>query len=89
MDKTVTVETMTLRHHPLYRKAIRYRKRLLAHDENNRCQVGDLVRITESSPLSKRKRWRVVEIVRSGGGLIVSGEIPEEEVLQEERDDSA
>jgi ribosomal protein uS17 len=49
--------------HPLYGKYIRRTTKLLAHDENNECRIGDLVNIAESRPLSKRKAWRVVEIV--------------------------
>ena len=63
MDKTVVVQIATLKQHPLYKKTIRHRVKFKAHDESNRCGVGDLVRIMECRPLSKEKRWRVVEIV--------------------------
>jgi small subunit ribosomal protein S17 len=60
-DKTVVVEISRTVLHPLYKKYMRRRKRYLAHDEDNACQVGDKVRIVETRPLSKRKRWRVRE----------------------------
>ncbi len=63
MDKTVVVVVETLQRHPLYGKVIRRRKKYKAHDENNACQIGDVVRIMESRPLSKEKRWVVTEIL--------------------------
>jgi small subunit ribosomal protein S17 len=63
MDKTVTVETTYLRSHRLYHKVIRRRTRYKVDDATNQCQVGDLVRIMETRPISKTKRWRVVEVV--------------------------
>ncbi|MDY6893716.1 MAG: 30S ribosomal protein S17 [Chloroflexota bacterium] len=63
MDKTVLVEVETLRKHPRYKKVVRYRANFKAHDENNSCGVGDMVKIIETRPLSKDKRWRVAEIV--------------------------
>ncbi len=62
-DKTVTVEVINLVTHPHYDKVMRRRARFHAHDENNDARVGDTVRIMETRPLSKQKRWRVVEIV--------------------------
>lgn len=64
MQKTVVVEVETFRRHPLYGRTIRVRSRFKAHDENNDCRIGDLVRIEETRPLSRDKRWRVVEITR-------------------------
>lgn len=64
MDKTVTVSVTRLVEHPLYRKASKMTKKFKAHDKDNACQVGDLVRIRETRPLSKSKRWRLVEIVK-------------------------
>ena len=63
MDKTVSVEVQRRRAHPLYGKVIRHRTQFKAHDEENNCRVGDLVRIMEVRPLSRTKRWRVVEIM--------------------------
>lgn len=65
MDKTVVVSVETLVQHPLYKKRIRRTKKFKAHDEHNQCKVGDKVRIMETRPLSKDKRWRVVEIIES------------------------
>ena len=67
MDKTVVVVVESLKRHPLYRKVIRRRKKYKAHDADNGCQIGDLVRIVESRPLSKEKRWVVTEILESRG----------------------
>jgi small subunit ribosomal protein S17 len=61
--KTVKVLVKTLEKHPLYKKTIRSKKIFLAHDELEKCQVGDLVRIAETRPISKLKRWRVAEII--------------------------
>ncbi|MCS6887251.1 MAG: 30S ribosomal protein S17 [Chloroflexus sp.] len=66
MDKTVVVAVDYLKPHPLYRKIIRRTKKFHAHDEENACKVGDVVRIEETRPLSRTKRWRVVEIVQRG-----------------------
>jgi small subunit ribosomal protein S17 len=63
MDKTVVVSVDYLRRHPLYRKTIRRTSKFKAHDEHNRCKVGDLVLIEETRPLSKTKRWIVREIL--------------------------
>jgi len=64
MDKTVVVSTVRMTVHPLYKKHIRKRVRYKAHDETNRCQIGDTVVIQECRPLSKDKRWGVVEILK-------------------------
>jgi small subunit ribosomal protein S17 len=63
-DKTVVVAVDFLRRHRLYRKMLRRTSRFHAHDEHNECRMGDLVRIVESRPLSKLKRWRVAEILQ-------------------------
>ena len=63
MAKTVVVAVETRRVHPLYKKAIRLTKKYKAHDENNACKPGDKVKIVETRPLSKEKRWRVAEIM--------------------------
>lgn len=64
MAKTVVVKIETVTRHPLYKKTIRMNKALKAHDEENTAKVGDRVRIVETRPLSKEKRWRVVEIIK-------------------------
>ena len=66
MDKTVVVTVETLRHHPLYKKTIKRAVKYKAHDENNKCGLGDIVKIIETRPLSKQKRWRVAEIITKG-----------------------
>ena len=66
MDKTVVVAVETLRHHPLYKKTIKRAVKYKAHDENNKCGPGDIVKIIETRPLSKQKRWRVAEILTKG-----------------------
>ncbi|MFQ5945547.1 MAG: 30S ribosomal protein S17 [Anaerolineae bacterium] len=63
MDKTVVVEVERARRHKLYQKVIRSRRRFMAHDEENLAKTGNLVRIVESRPLSRRKRWRVEAIL--------------------------
>jgi small subunit ribosomal protein S17 len=63
MDKTVVVEIAGQRRHPLYGKTVRWTSRLKAHDEGNEARTGDRVRVVETRPLSKTKRWRVMEIV--------------------------
>ncbi len=64
MDKTVVVAVESLVQHRIYGRRIRRTKKYKAHDEENRCRQGDYVRIVETRPLSKQKRWRVVEIMR-------------------------
>ncbi|MFN7470738.1 MAG: 30S ribosomal protein S17 [Roseiflexaceae bacterium] len=66
MNKTVVVAVDYLRPHPLYRKIIRTTNKFHAHDEQNTCKIGDLVRIGETRPLSKTKSWEVIEIVTKG-----------------------
>ena len=63
MDKTVVVLVKTLRRHPLYKKVVKHNAKFKAHDENNTYRIGDKVKILETRPLSKEKRWRVVEII--------------------------
>lgn len=63
MDKTVIVSVERLVKHPTYHKYVRRRAKFAAHDENNSCNIGDRVQITESRPLSRTKRWRVSRIL--------------------------
>ncbi len=63
MQKTVTVEVVRQIRHPLYRKTVRKKQTFLVHDAAEKCKVGDIVRIIETRPISKTKRWRVAEIV--------------------------
>jgi small subunit ribosomal protein S17 len=76
MDKTIVVAVESLKRHRLYKRTYKQTKRFYAHDEENVCQIGDMVRIEESRPLSKLKRWRLVEIIKRGSGVV-----PVEEVL--------
>ncbi len=79
MRKTVTVLVERQLRHPVYKKIIRRRKTFLAHDEYEKCKVGDVVRIVETRPISRRKRWRVTEILGISSAEIESeiGEIKE------------
>lgn len=63
MDKTVTVAITRLMKHPTYKKYIRKTTKYLAHDQKEECAVGDTVRIVETKPISKRKRWKVEEVI--------------------------
>src|SRR6266581_8194200 len=76
MDKAIVVVVESLKKHRIYKRTYKQTKRFHAHDEENICQVGDTVRIEESRPLSKLKRWRMVEILKRGSGIV-----PVEEVL--------
>jgi len=95
MDKTAVVAVETRRHHPIYKKTVRRVTRYKVHDELNECQPGDTVRLEETRPLSKEKRWRVAEIVIKAEQLEVKpvelelqpGEVvaePEESVAESE-----
>jgi small subunit ribosomal protein S17 len=65
MDKTVVVACEMLKREPLYKRVIRRTTKFVAHDEENGCKIGDKVRIVETRPLSRTKRWRVVEVIAS------------------------
>ena len=69
MDKTIVVLVEGLARHPRYGKVMKKSSRFYAHDQKNECQVGDKVRIMETRPLSKLKRWRLVGIVEKGTGI--------------------
>jgi len=66
-DKTVVVKVERKFQHPLYSRTVKQTAKFMAHDETNACQPGDVVRIVESRPLSKRKRWVVLEITQKSG----------------------
>ena len=87
MDKTIVVVVEFLKKHRIYKRTYRQTKRFYAHDENNECQVGDLVRIEESRPLSKLKRWRLIEIVKRGSGIVPVENLAVEPTLDEESAD--
>ncbi|MFK8161140.1 MAG: 30S ribosomal protein S17 [Lewinella sp.] len=63
MDKTISVVIERRLKHPIYGKYVKRSKKLIAHDENNECQIGDLVKIMETRPMSRRKRWRLVTVL--------------------------
>ena len=68
MNKTITVKVERRIRHPIYERVMKRSKKYHAHDEHNQCQTGDQVRIMETRPLSKTKRWRLVEVVRRQAG---------------------
>ena len=78
INKTIVVVVETLKKHRIYKRTYKQTKRFQAHDEENICQIGDLVRIEECRPLSKMKRWRLIEIIKPSSGIV-----PVEEVLAE------
>ena len=63
MDKTITVVVLRRVKHPIYGKFVKKTSKLTSHDEENQCDIGDLVRVMETRPISKNKRWRLTEIV--------------------------
>lgn len=67
MDKTIIVMVERLKKHALYGKTIKQRRKFVAHDEQNQCQIGDTVKIMESRPLSKLKRWNLLEVIEKAG----------------------
>src|SRR2546421_1315060 len=70
MDKTIVVAVESLKKHRIYKRTYKQTKKFHAHDEHNTCQIGDIVRIEETRPLSKTKRWRLIEIVKPGSGIV-------------------
>ena len=82
MNKTVVVAVEWRRPHKLYRKPVRRRSRFYAHDEANQCRIGDQVRIIETRPLSKLKRWRVVEVLSSTDIAEIAPEEIDREVIE-------
>lgn len=66
MQKTIVVKVTRLVQHPFYKRVVRVSKKFYAHDEQNEARAGDTVRIVETRPLSKRKRWRLAEIIARG-----------------------
>lgn len=86
MDKTVVVSVEWRRPYALYRKSVRRRTKFKAHDENNEYKIGDTVRIRETRPLSRTKRWRVVELLQRGDVAEIQ---PDEIVVEEIAEDDA
>ena len=78
MQKTIVVAVVSLKKHRIYKRTYKQTKHFYAHDEENVCQIGDTVRIRETRPLSKLKRWKLVEVLKLGSGIV-----PVEVVLAE------
>ena len=72
MHKTITVRVERRVRHPIYERVVKRSKKFHAHDEHNQCQIGDIVRIIETRPLSKTKCWRLLEVVRRQAGVSVA-----------------
>lgn len=89
MDKTVVVRIDRSKRHRLYKKTLRVTRRYKAHDENNECRLGDVVRISETRPLSREKRWRVVEILQKGDVAEVAPREIGARILEETREAAA
>lgn len=85
MNKTVVVKVERLKRHPLYHKIMRREGKFKAHDEKGECKIGDLVKIVETRPLSREKRWRVDEIISRGEKKV---ELVESPPVNELRNDS-
>lgn len=83
MDKTVVVEVERTFQHPVYRRTVRRSKKYKAHDPQNSYRIGDRVRIVETRPLSKEKRWRVIEVIKR------PETVPAEEAIQSEGSEEA
>jgi len=92
MDKTAVVAIEAFRHHPIYKKTIRKIRHYKVHDEKNECQPGDTVRLIETRPLSKEKRWRVAEIITKAEPIDVRPvelEVQPEEATAEVEEEAA
>ena len=89
MDKTVVVSVESYRHHPIYKKTIRNVVKYKVHDEKNECAIGDTVRIVETRPLSKEKRWRVSEIMIRAAAIDVKPEEIEPKLVSEKPEPEA
>lgn len=81
MDKTVVVAIERRKLHPIYKKVIKTTKKVMAHDESNSVEVGALVRVVESRPLSRHKRWVVEEVLQATGGEVLVA-LPDEQVVE-------
>ncbi len=84
MDKTIVVVVESLKKHRIYKRTYKQTKRFYAHDENNECKIGDMVRIEESRPLSRLKRWRLIEVIKRGTGIVPVQNLAVEPTLDEE-----
>ncbi len=82
MDKTVVVEVEKFHKHPKYHKYIRIKKRYKAHDEDNRCSIGDKVLIVESRPISKEKKWLVKDIISREEPVTIQEEVAKDDTRE-------
>ena len=80
MHKTITVQVERRVRHPMYERVVKRSKKFHAHDEHNQCQIGDIVRIIETRPLSKTKCWRLLEVVRRHAAAAVVPDTGREEL---------
>jgi small subunit ribosomal protein S17 len=78
MQKTIVVEIENRKLHPVYKKVVRTTKRIMAHDETDQIPVGAIVRVVESRPLSRKKRWAVEEVLQVGEGVLPQVDAPEQ-----------
>lgn len=81
MDKTVVVAIERRKLHPIYKKVVKTTKKVMAHDESNSVEVGALVRVVESRPFSRHKRWVVEEVLQATGGEVLVA-LPDEQVVE-------
>jgi len=75
MNKTIVVSVVSLKKHRIYKRTYKQTKHFYAHDEENACKIGDVVRIVETRPLSKLKHWNLVEILKLGSGIVPVAEV--------------
>jgi small subunit ribosomal protein S17 len=92
MQKTIVVAVESFKTHPLYKKNYRWTKHYKAHDEENTARIGDVVVIEETRPLSKEKRWRLLEIVKRGSGApavdeVATADLPDTDDTEEAEDE--
>ncbi len=88
MSKTVVVSVERLIRHPVYKKVVRRAKNYKAHDERNECHIGDVVRIIETRPLSKDKRWKIMDILKTGRTAEITPQEIAEPEIEEKKSDS-
>lgn len=92
MQKTIVVAVDSMKRHPIYKKSYRWTKRYKAHDEENVARIGDVVRIEESRPLSKEKRWQLIEIIQAIDAApavadIATADVPDIETTDEDEEE--
>jgi small subunit ribosomal protein S17 len=88
MDKTRVVAVESLKKHRIYKRTFKQTKRFYVHDEENVSRLGDVIRIEESRPMSKLKRWRIIEVVKRGSGIVPVDEALAQAVVHTSLDES-